>query len=330
MPYYFTISFADIYGNVHNEAMTAYIDGGLDVKVTATYVDHDDWLSPIDVPDFEDWEDTYGTEIEGSAIDNDDGTMTGTVALLRAGTYTLSVTVNGDHVSASPHTPFEVAPDSIYTPFCVFVNLPETLTIGQETISLIQGRDLYHNNLKATLEEATSNLHKVLFESISIEGFTFSADVSDSEYLGVYQFKTTPPSTIEYGFYNLNITLAYETIQAAQIEILAALVEEEELLVEQSKYNIEFDEDAVTDDTLFVYEQRLGPFNLNCETEWSKTLPPIKGEDGRKVSFEILLGGAATFIEWDPDERRLTHLPMTTYFEKETFVVKIILINADD
>jgi len=55
------------------------LDDNLDVSIIADYVNHDDWPSPIEVPDFTDWENVYGRSIVGSVSDNNDGTMTGVV-----------------------------------------------------------------------------------------------------------------------------------------------------------------------------------------------------------------------------------------------------------
>jgi hypothetical protein len=54
-------------------------DDGLNVVVTADYVNHDDWPSPIGVEDLTDWQTIYGTTIIGAATDNNNGKMTGSV-----------------------------------------------------------------------------------------------------------------------------------------------------------------------------------------------------------------------------------------------------------
>ena len=56
-------------------------DDNLIVVVQAVYNNHDDWLSPIGVADLTNWQTTYGTSILGTAIDNNDGTMTGSVTI---------------------------------------------------------------------------------------------------------------------------------------------------------------------------------------------------------------------------------------------------------
>ena len=79
------------------------LDDGLTVVVKADYDNHDDWPSPIGVSDFASWQTIYGTSISGTAIDMNDGTMTGSVVIWRAGAYTLSITVNNIHIQGSPH-----------------------------------------------------------------------------------------------------------------------------------------------------------------------------------------------------------------------------------
>ena len=79
------------------------IFNGLTVVVKADYINHDDWPSHIGVADLTDWQTIYGTSIPGTAIDKNDGTMTGSVSIKRAGTYTLSITVNDAHIKNSPH-----------------------------------------------------------------------------------------------------------------------------------------------------------------------------------------------------------------------------------
>ena len=79
------------------------LDDNLSVAINAVYYNHDDWPSHIGVADLTDWQTIYGTSIPGTAIDKNDGTMTGSVSIKRAGTYTLSITVNDAHITNSPH-----------------------------------------------------------------------------------------------------------------------------------------------------------------------------------------------------------------------------------
>lgn len=152
--------------------------------------------------------------------------------------------------------------------------------------------------------------HEVVYDSPS--GFTFLANVSDSEHLGVYLVAATPPATIGPGLYNLTITLADETVPTPLVEILPAPIVEGEF--SSSDKAIEFDEEKVTDENLLAFDHRLNPVSLNCDTEWSKTLPPIKG-DRPGVTIDVNLGGAEAFVRWNPLELTFVHEPLKTEFE---------------
>jgi len=116
----YKINFVDKYGNLHFLTM---LDDNLSVAVNAVYNNHNNWPSPIEVADLTDWQTIYGTSISSTANDNNDGTMSGSVIIKRAGTYTLSITVNGVHIKNSPHSPFKVKPASLYAPSCVPVGI---------------------------------------------------------------------------------------------------------------------------------------------------------------------------------------------------------------
>ena len=53
--YDFSIQFVDLWGNEHYLTMTDDIVAGMKVSVTAVYVNHDNWPSPIGVLDDPDW-----------------------------------------------------------------------------------------------------------------------------------------------------------------------------------------------------------------------------------------------------------------------------------
>lgn len=53
--YDFSINFVDIWDNLHYQTMTDDLAGGMTVTVTADYVNHDNWLSPIGVDDDPNW-----------------------------------------------------------------------------------------------------------------------------------------------------------------------------------------------------------------------------------------------------------------------------------
>ena len=105
-------------------------DDNLSVIVKAVYDNHDDWPSPIGVADLTNWQTNYGTSISGTASDNDDGTNKGSVTIQRAGSYTLSITVNGIDTVGSPHFPFKVNPANLFAPSCAQVGLPSTMYAG--------------------------------------------------------------------------------------------------------------------------------------------------------------------------------------------------------
>ena len=73
--------------------------------------------------------------------------MAGTVTVSRAGTYTLTVQVDGDDVIGSPTEYLEIEPTTLYAPNCVTKDLPTEMYAGYDYSFLIQGRDQYHNNL---------------------------------------------------------------------------------------------------------------------------------------------------------------------------------------
>ncbi len=44
-----------------------------EIEILALYQDHDDWLSPIGIPDLYQWQRVYGTDTAGIATNNGDG-----------------------------------------------------------------------------------------------------------------------------------------------------------------------------------------------------------------------------------------------------------------
>ena len=117
------------------------------VTVVADYVNHDNYPSPIGVADDPNWMTTYGVSITGTATDNNDGTMTASLNILRAGTYSVSVKVNEIHVTGSPFDFLEIEPASISAPNCVVSGMPESILAGSTGFFLIQARDEFQNNL---------------------------------------------------------------------------------------------------------------------------------------------------------------------------------------
>lgn len=61
-----------------------------------------------------------------------DGTYQGQLTLYRAGTFTLSVKVNGQHVKDSPWSPVLVSPSDLYAPACVTKGIPVSMLAGTQ------------------------------------------------------------------------------------------------------------------------------------------------------------------------------------------------------
>lgn len=101
------------------------------VVVRATYLNHDEWPSPIEVPDDPNWTTTYGTTILGTVKDSGDGKMAATLTIYRAGDYTLEILVNGIHIADSPHQSLlKVVPSSLNGANCEVVEVPVTMNAG--------------------------------------------------------------------------------------------------------------------------------------------------------------------------------------------------------
>ena len=124
----------------------------LEIEITAVYVDHGSWPSPIGIADATDWGSIYGTDIAGIAIDNNDGSYAGQITVYRAGAFRIDVKVNSLHINGSPYSPLLVEPTNIYAPYCVpgvdAGGIPESMIAGTEYDFLIQGRDFYQNNIQ--------------------------------------------------------------------------------------------------------------------------------------------------------------------------------------
>ena len=183
------------------------LDDALTVVVKAEYNNHDDWPSPIGVADFANWQTIYGTSIAGTAIDNNDGTMTGSVIIKRAGTYTLSIKVNGIHIKGSPHSFFSVKPTSLYAPSCVSVDITETMYAGYDYSFLIQGRDEYHNNISDLFQNTVGTDNSIVYTLIADSKVTVDAQISDDFAPGVYLVKVTLPRNLKVGVFSLKILI---------------------------------------------------------------------------------------------------------------------------
>ena len=135
--------------------MADELAAGMTVQAVAEYTNHNEWTSPIEVEDAPDWKTTYGTTIQNVSpvIDNNDGTITATLYIYRAGYYTLSVLVNGNDVQNSPISDLRVVPSSYFVQNFVPEVTSAVLFAGFEYKFLIQGRDSFKNNIKTPVEE---------------------------------------------------------------------------------------------------------------------------------------------------------------------------------
>lgn len=102
----------------------------LEIEITAVYVDHGSWPSPIGITDATDWESIYGTNIAGIAIDNNDGSYAGQITVYRAGAFRIDVKVNSLHINGSPYSPLLVEPTNIYAPYCVPLGIETSMVAG--------------------------------------------------------------------------------------------------------------------------------------------------------------------------------------------------------
>ena len=178
------------------------------VTVTATYVNHDNYPSPISVVDLTNWQTTYGTSISGSASDNNDGTMTGTVAIQRAGTYTLTVQIDSVNVIGSPYSSLEVEPYNINAPTSVAKNVPTSMTAGYSYDFQVQARDSFSNNLAKTLSNAVGSSHSVTVALASNPSTTFTGTLSDDTSTGIYKVDMSLPKTQTVGIYDYSVLLS--------------------------------------------------------------------------------------------------------------------------
>lgn len=106
----FVKSFVDLWDNLHYQTLSDDIAAGMVVTITADYINHDNYPSPVSVPDLSGWQSTYGTSLTGTSADNNDGTMTGTLTVMRAGSYRLTIQIDGVNIIGSPFTHLEVEP----------------------------------------------------------------------------------------------------------------------------------------------------------------------------------------------------------------------------
>ena len=58
--------------------------------------------------------------------------MTGSVTIERAGTYSLTVEIDGTDVIGSPYEFLEVVPSAVSAPSCAPLDIPLTMTAGYD------------------------------------------------------------------------------------------------------------------------------------------------------------------------------------------------------
>lgn len=189
--YLFTVDLLDIYSNAMSLADER-------IEILAEYQDHTEWPSPIGIPDLQNWQALYGTNIAGVATNNKDGSYQGQLTLYRAGLYQLSVKINDQHVVDSPWTPVLVLPTNLYAPSCVPLGVPSLIEAGSQYTFQIQTRDFYSNNLKSSQQDLD---FQITFTS---GDETVSATLQDDLDLGVLKVSFT---LTKVGLYHLSIML---------------------------------------------------------------------------------------------------------------------------
>ena len=122
--------------------------------------------------------------------------MTGSVRIKRAGTYSLSITINGVNIKGSPHLPFKVKPANLDAPSCVPVKIPETMYAGYDYSFLIQGRDKYHNNIGDVLVIAVGKNYSIVYSLSSDTSVTVDAQISDVSSPGIYLVNVSLPKKL--------------------------------------------------------------------------------------------------------------------------------------
>ena len=111
------------------------------ISAEIIYANHDDWQSPLGVPDHSSWATFNPTRSANTLTDMADGTLEADFDTERAGAYTLKVEVDGQDVINSPYALLEMQPDSISAQNCVPVDVPASMYAGLPYSIKIQGRD---------------------------------------------------------------------------------------------------------------------------------------------------------------------------------------------
>lgn len=130
MTKFFTITTFDLFNNLEPVSYNK-----TDVVIFVKYIDHDQYLSLINVVDLAEWAFVYGQDVSGIAIDNNDGTYSSQFTIFRAGRFAVFVMINGVNVIKSPYELPEsdylyVTPADIYAPNCIVKNVVLAYTAG--------------------------------------------------------------------------------------------------------------------------------------------------------------------------------------------------------
>lgn len=219
--YTYTISFVDLWNNLHYQTLSDEISRGMIVSVFADYINHSNYPSPIGIPDLSGWATTYGTRVTGSASDTNNGKMTASLTIRRAGTYRLYTKIDNTNVAGSPFSYLEVTPTSIHAPSCVAQSVPTQMMAGFSYSFKIQGRDQYSNNLLTNLASAVGSNKSAVMSLSTNSGVTYTASIVDSSSAGVYQVNISLPKTQTTGTYNYNVRFYSATVPTSQVSIIA-------------------------------------------------------------------------------------------------------------
>ena len=160
----FTLELYDAFGNKLN----AEPEIPIDIDSVALF-QSSSYTSPIGVPDIANFDTVTGKDFGGAVASNDDGTYKITYTVFRAGTFNLTLNINGNPLTGLPGVlniqPSEIEPDN-----CVIKTTPATSYVAGATLVFeYQCRDMYHNNVQVLAAS---------FTSTSICSFPFSKALS--------------------------------------------------------------------------------------------------------------------------------------------------------
>lgn len=129
-------------------------------------------------------------DVVGLASDNHDSTYAAQLTIYRAGSYTLEVTINNQHVLSSPWSTLKVQPTDLYAPSCIVepLSVATSMVAGTQYTFLIQTRDFYSNNKNQLLDDTIGTSYQILYfnEDTSVEALL--VDSLDS---GVFDVQAT-------------------------------------------------------------------------------------------------------------------------------------------